>query len=143
MQSSRTVTLALMLFELLPLELCQSQNCVFIVSALLLENCSSYFHVTFYKYQSTLDDLQSSKTITLTPEVLWLGLECHIGERLRYVSLTKVQKVNSKYYREQVLKPFLDNDVPRLFPDGPESMVFHQDSGLVTLQEFSFSKTIT
>ena len=34
MQSSRTVTLALMLFELLPLELCQSQNCVFIVSAL-------------------------------------------------------------------------------------------------------------
>ena len=65
MQSSRTVTLALMLFELLPLELCQSQNCVFIVSALLLENCSSYFHVTFYKYQSTLDDLQSARTITL------------------------------------------------------------------------------
>ena len=33
MQSSRTVTLAFMLFELLPLELCQSQKCVFIVSA--------------------------------------------------------------------------------------------------------------
>ena len=27
-----------------------------------------------------------------------------------------------------MLKPFLDNDVPRLFPDDPESMVFHQDS---------------
>ena len=65
MQSSRTVTLALTLFELFPLELCQSQNCVFIVSALLLENCSSYFHVTFYKYQSTLDDVQSARTITL------------------------------------------------------------------------------
>ena len=65
MQSSRTVTLALMLFELLPLELCQLQNCVFIVSALQLENCSSYFHVTFNKYQSTLDDVQSAKTITL------------------------------------------------------------------------------
>ena len=34
MQSSRTVTLALMLFEFMPLELCQSQYCVFIVSAL-------------------------------------------------------------------------------------------------------------
>ena len=65
MQSSRTVTLALMLFELLPLELCQSQNCVFIMSALYLENRSSYFHVTFYKYQSTLDDVQSARTITL------------------------------------------------------------------------------
>ena len=27
-----------------------------------------------------------------------------------------------------MLKPFLDNDVPRIFPDDPESMVFHQDS---------------
>ena len=65
MQSSRTVTLALMLFELLPLELCQLQNCVFIMSALKLENRSSYFHVTFYKYQSTLDNVQSARTITL------------------------------------------------------------------------------
>ena len=65
MQSSRTVTPALMLFELLPLELCQSQNCVIIVSALYLENHSSYFHVTFYKYQSTLEDVQSARTITL------------------------------------------------------------------------------
>ena len=36
--------------------------------------------------------------------------------------------MNNKYYCEQVLQPFLDNDVPRLFPDDPESMVFHQDS---------------
>ena len=64
-------------------------------------------------------------SVILSPEVLWLGLECHIGERLRFVSLTKV---NSKYYCEQVPKPFLDNDAPRLFPDDPESMVFHQDS---------------
>ena len=42
--------------------------------------------------------------------------------------IDKGTKVNSKYYCEHVLKPFLDNDVPRLFPDDPESMVFHQDS---------------
>ena len=42
--------------------------------------------------------------------------------------IDKDTKVNSKYYCEQVLKPFLDNDVPRLFPDDLESMAFHQDS---------------
>ena len=36
-----------------------------IVSALLLENPLSYFHETSYKYQSTLDDVQSARTVTL------------------------------------------------------------------------------
>ena len=42
--------------------------------------------------------------------------------------INKGTKVNSKYYCEHVSKPFLDNDDPRIFPDDPESMVFHQDS---------------
>ena len=36
-----------------------------IVSALSLENPLSYLHETSYKYQSTLDDVQSARTVTL------------------------------------------------------------------------------
>ena len=35
-------------------------------------------------------------------------------------------KINSQYYIDHVLKPFLAKDAKRLFPDG--DFVFHQDS---------------
>ena len=38
-----------------------SQNCV----SSILENPSNYLHETSYKYQSTLDDIRSARTITL------------------------------------------------------------------------------
>ena len=38
---------------------------VSLMSAPRHENCSSYLHETSYKYQSTLDDMQSARTITL------------------------------------------------------------------------------
>lgn len=35
-------------------------------------------------------------------------------------------KVNEKYYREQIITPFLEEVVPRLFPD--DNYILHQDS---------------
>ena len=43
--------------------------------------------------------------------------------------IDRCTKANSEYYCEQVLQPLLKNDVPRQFPDDPEPMVFHRDSG--------------
>ena len=60
-QSIRTITLACILFKLFPLNFVRHK----IVSALKLENCSSFLHETSYKYQSILDDMQSARTITL------------------------------------------------------------------------------
>ena len=37
-------------------------------------------------------------------------------------------KVNADYYIGHVLKPFIEKDVPRLFPGRAREMVFHQDS---------------
>ena len=62
-------------------------------------------------------------SVILSLEVLW-----PYRGKTEIRIIDKGTKVNSKYYCEQVLKPFLDNDVPRLFPDDPESMVFHHDS---------------
>ena len=42
--------------------------------------------------------------------------------------IDKGAKVNSKFYINKVLKPFLDKDVPKLFPEGQNAMIFHQDS---------------
>ena len=61
MQSAKTITLAFILFELFPLELCPSQNHVRSTTW----NHSSFLHKTSYKYQSTLDDVQNARTITL------------------------------------------------------------------------------
>ena len=55
------------------LSVCQTR-----VTALLLENWSSYPHETSYKYQSTLDDMQSARTITLAFILFELfPLDCH------------------------------------------------------------------
>ena len=56
----------------------------------------------------------------------WAGVSYRGMTEIRIID--KGTKVNSKYYFEHVLKPFLDKNVPRLFPDDPESMVFYQDS---------------
>ncbi|KAH3778601.1 hypothetical protein DPMN_180070 [Dreissena polymorpha] len=37
-------------------------------------------------------------------------------------------KVNSEYYINTVLQPFIRKDVPRLFLQGKHAMTFHQDS---------------
>jgi len=43
--------------------------------------------------------------------------------------IDKKTKVDSNYYVNKILKPFIEKDVPRLYPDHQRSnMIFHQDS---------------
>lgn len=56
----------------------------------------------------------------------WAGVSYRGKTEIRFID--KGTKVNSKYYIDKVLKPFLKKDVPRLFPEGSKRMVFHQDS---------------
>lgn len=54
----------------------------------------------------------------------WAGISSNGKTKLRWVE--KGAKVNSKYYIDKVLKPFLRNDVMALYPDG--NFIFHQYS---------------
>ena len=78
----------------------------------------------------------------LSPEVLWLGLECHIGERLRFVSLIKVQRLTANITVKNCYNRFLT----MLFLDYLLTTLSQWCSiktvRLVTLQggQFSFSK---
>lgn len=54
----------------------------------------------------------------------WAGVSSNGKTRLRWVE--PGAKINSEYYINRVLKPFIKNDVHTLYPDG--NFIFHQDS---------------
>lgn len=57
----------------------------------------------------------------------WAGVSFHGKTEIRIIP--KGVKVNSQYYIDKVLKPFISKDAPRMFPgDTIKDMVFHQDS---------------
>ena len=55
-QNAGTITLAFILLELFPFELCHK-----IVSALLIKNCSRYLFETSFEYQSTAYHVQCAR----------------------------------------------------------------------------------
>ena len=62
-------------------------------------------------------------------QVSWLGLELVSTAKPRFRIIPKGVKVNSQFYIDKVLKPFIKHDAPRMFPgDQIKDMVFHQDS---------------
>ena len=57
----------------------------------------------------------------------WAGVCYNVKTEIRIIP--KGTKVNSEYYIKNVLKPFIEKDVPKLFPgDTAKDIVFHQDS---------------
>ena len=57
----------------------------------------------------------------------WAGVNFHGKTEIRIIP--KGVKVNSQFYIDKVLKPFIKHDAPRMFPgDQKKDMVFHQDS---------------
>ena len=58
--------------------------------------------------------------------MVWAGVSYYGKTSLRIIN--KGVKVNADYYIGHVLKPFIEKDVPRLFPGCAREMVFHQDS---------------
>jgi hypothetical protein len=60
--------------------------------------------------------------------MVWGGI-CSKGKtKLRIVE--KGAKINSVYYIENILKPFLAEDIPRLYPKN--DYIFHQNSAPIT-----------
>ncbi|GBN86461.1 hypothetical protein AVEN_231742-1 [Araneus ventricosus] len=56
--------------------------------------------------------------------MVWMGISANGITKPRFVQ--PGAKINSKYYIQKILKPFLKDDYCRLYPNG--DAVFHQDS---------------
>ena len=98
MQSARIITHEFILFELFPLELCHEM-----VSYLKLGTCSRYLQETSYKYETTLDDVQRAKTVTLAFllfELFPLEL-CPSQKTCPLFNLKTVQDIFMKLYEYQ------------------------------------------
>ena len=68
------------------------------------------------------------KRDTFEPDfMVWAGVSSRGKIWLRIID--RVVKVDSRYNVQQVLNPFIDEDVPQFFPGASSrNMVFHQDS---------------
>ena len=88
-----------------------------------LSNCNkprpTYYHKDGIKIPTARRPQHHSKGL-----MAWAGVSIIGKTRLRWVE--PGAKVNSNYYIENVLKPFIRYDVPNLHPDG--YVRFHQDS---------------
>ncbi|CAF2021227.1 unnamed protein product [Rotaria magnacalcarata] len=51
--------------------------------------------------------------------MVWAGISSHDKTTLRYVK--PGAKINSDYYINNILKPFLSRDIPRLFPSNEKN----------------------
>ena len=56
--------------------------------------------------------------------MVWLGISANGCTKLRFVE--PGVKINSVYYQQKIIKPFIEEDLPKLYPDG--EYLFHQDS---------------
>ena len=62
-------------------------------------------------------------------KALWCGSGISSRGKTKRSFVEPGTKINSDYYINNILKPFLRQDVPRLFPGKEKiNMVFHQDS---------------
>ncbi|XP_071043347.1 uncharacterized protein [Parasteatoda tepidariorum] len=70
-------------------------------------------------------DLTPSTTVPHPKGVMvWMGISAHGVTKPRFVK--PEAKLNSEYYTQKILTPFLKDDYCRLYPNGDS--VFHQDS---------------
>ena len=59
--------------------------------------------------------------------MVWAGISSHGKTSIRFVK--PGAKINSDYYINKILKPFLSHDIPRLFPNNQKKkLIFHHDS---------------
>jgi hypothetical protein len=73
--------------------------------------------------------------------LVWAGVSARGKTRLHFME--RGSTINSRYYIDQILKPFIEFDIPRLFPgDERKKLVFHQDSapGHAAKQTIAFLK---
>jgi len=83
---------------------------------------------TFGKGAEAGDKLKFVKRDAFAAGFMAWAWVCHHGKTAIRI-IDKDTKVNSKYYIQNVLQSFLDEDVPKLFPGGTkQKMVLHQGS---------------
>ena len=84
--------------------------------------------VCYYRSNETdMQKLQFVKRDSFAPGfMVWAGVSYYGKTSLRIIN--NGVKVNADYYIGHVLKPFIEKNVPRLFPGRAREMVFHQDS---------------
>jgi len=59
--------------------------------------------------------------------MVWAGISSHGKTSICFVK--PGAKINSDYYINKILKPFLSHDIPRLFPNNQKKkLIFHHDS---------------
>lgn len=56
--------------------------------------------------------------------MVWAGISSHGVTKMRFVE--PGAKINSSYYIEKILEPFIKEDIPKLYPNN--NYIFHQDS---------------
>jgi hypothetical protein len=56
--------------------------------------------------------------------MVWAGISFEGKTQIRFVR--PGAKINSEYYIEEILKPFINEDIPKLYPN--KNAIFHQDS---------------
>ncbi|GBM16354.1 hypothetical protein AVEN_28316-1 [Araneus ventricosus] len=70
-------------------------------------------------------DLTPSTTVPHPKGIMvWMGVSANGVTKPRFVQ--PGAKINSEYYIQKILKPFLKDDYCRLYPNG--DAIFHQDS---------------
>ncbi|GBL91682.1 hypothetical protein AVEN_71333-1 [Araneus ventricosus] len=74
--------------------------------------------------QNRRDLTLSTKVPHLKDIMVWMGISANGVTKPRFVQ--PGAKINSKYYIQKILKPFLKDDYCRLYSNG--DAVFHQDS---------------
>ena len=87
-QNARLITLAFILLELFPFELCHK-----IVSALLIENHSRYLFETSFEYQSTAYHVQSARMELCKYSMIiyfFLNDECAVVNSIARLSLLDI-----------------------------------------------------
>ncbi|XP_071041955.1 low-density lipoprotein receptor-related protein 1B [Parasteatoda tepidariorum] len=90
-----------------------------------LSNTNAKSKVQYLSRGQNRRDLTPSTTVPHPKGVIiWMGISAHGVTKPRFVK--PGAKINSEYYIQKILKPFLKDDYCRLYPN--VDAVFHQDS---------------
>lgn len=90
-----------------------------------LDNASGQTNVQYVEVGQKATEVQPKQVRHFSKSVMVWAAICSNGKsKLRFVK--PGVKINAEYYVNNILKPFLEEDIPKLYPQ--RNFVFHQDS---------------
>ncbi|GBL72601.1 hypothetical protein AVEN_127865-1 [Araneus ventricosus] len=94
-------------------------------ACIYLSDTNAKSKVQYLSRDQNRRDLTPSTTVPHSKGVMiWMGISANVITKPRFVQ--PGPKINSEYYIQKILKPFLKDDYRRLYPNG--DAVFHQYS---------------